>query len=94
MTGWWFSPGTPVSPTNKTNGQDINKILLKVAFNVAILTLTSIWYLQSFLMLNKILKTHFIMDNYLISSNLVKGETKLGISDHNLLIEKRRHVKQ
>jgi hypothetical protein len=94
MTGWWFSPCTPVSPTNKTNGQDINKILLKVAFNVAILTLTSIWYLQSFLMLNKILKTHFIMDNYLISSNLVKGETKLGISDHNLLIEKRRHVKQ
>ena len=29
----WFSPGTPVSSTNKTDHQDITKILLKVAFN-------------------------------------------------------------
>jgi hypothetical protein len=31
--GWWFSPGTPVSSTNKTDHQDINAILLKVALN-------------------------------------------------------------
>jgi hypothetical protein len=28
--GWWFSPGTPVSSTNKTDCHDITEILLKV----------------------------------------------------------------
>jgi hypothetical protein len=28
-----FSPGTPVSSTNKTDRHDINEILLKVALN-------------------------------------------------------------
>ena len=32
-TGRWFSPGPPVSSTNKTNRHDINEILLKVALN-------------------------------------------------------------
>jgi hypothetical protein len=32
-TGWWFSPGTPVSSTNKTDLHDIIEILLKVAFS-------------------------------------------------------------
>ena len=32
-TGRWFSPGTPVSSTNKTDRHDITEILLKVAFN-------------------------------------------------------------
>jgi len=31
--GPWFSPGTPVSSTNKTDRQDITEILLKVALN-------------------------------------------------------------
>ena len=30
-TGRWFSPGTPVSSTNKTDRHDITEILLKVA---------------------------------------------------------------
>jgi hypothetical protein len=30
MPGWWFSPGTPVSFTNKTDYHDIIEILLKV----------------------------------------------------------------
>ena len=30
MTGWWFSPGTPVSLTNKTDCHDITEIFLKV----------------------------------------------------------------
>ena len=30
-TGWWFSPGTPVSSTNKTDRHNITEILLKVA---------------------------------------------------------------
>jgi hypothetical protein len=32
-TGQWFSPGTPVSSTNKTDSHDITEILLKVALN-------------------------------------------------------------
>jgi hypothetical protein len=31
--GRWFSPGTPVSSTNKTDRHDISEILLKVAPN-------------------------------------------------------------
>ena len=32
-TGRWFSPGPPVSATNKTDCHDITEILLKVALN-------------------------------------------------------------
>ena len=32
--GRWFSPGTPVSSTNKTDRHDIAEILLKVALNI------------------------------------------------------------
>ena len=32
-TGRWFSPGTPVSSTNKTDRHDITEILLIVALN-------------------------------------------------------------
>jgi hypothetical protein len=35
----WFSPGTPVSSTNKTDCHDITDILLKVALNTKTLTL-------------------------------------------------------
>jgi hypothetical protein len=31
--GRWFSPGTPVSSTNKTDRHDIPEIFLKVALN-------------------------------------------------------------
>jgi hypothetical protein len=37
-TGPWFSPGTPVSSTNKTNCHDITEILLKVVLNTITLT--------------------------------------------------------
>jgi hypothetical protein len=33
MTGLWFSPGTPVFSTNKTDHHDIADALLKMAFN-------------------------------------------------------------
>jgi hypothetical protein len=32
-TSQWFSPGTPISSTNKTDRQELTEILLKVAFN-------------------------------------------------------------
>ena len=31
VTGLWFSPGTPVSPANKTDHHVITEILLKIA---------------------------------------------------------------
>ena len=34
VTGRWFSLGTPVSSTNKTDRHDIAEILLKVALNI------------------------------------------------------------
>jgi hypothetical protein len=33
VTGWWFSPGTPVSSTNKTDPHNIAEILLNVVLN-------------------------------------------------------------
>jgi hypothetical protein len=33
VTGQWFSPGTPVSTTNKTDRHDVTEIFLKVALN-------------------------------------------------------------
>jgi hypothetical protein len=35
----WFSPGTPVSSSNKIDHHDITEILLKVALNTINLTL-------------------------------------------------------
>ena len=43
----WFSPGTPVSSTNKTDHHYIAEMLLKVALNTIILTplhLSPLWY--------------------------------------------------
>jgi hypothetical protein len=42
VTGLWFSPGTPVPSTNKTDCHDIAEILLKVALSTIILSLL-IW---------------------------------------------------
>jgi hypothetical protein len=40
-TGWWFSPGSLVSSTNKADRHDIAEILLKVALNTIIVNLFS-----------------------------------------------------
>jgi len=34
VAGRWFSPGIPVSTTNKTDSHDITEILLKVVLNI------------------------------------------------------------
>ena len=39
-TGQWFSPGTPVSSSDKSEHHDITEILLKVALNTITLILT------------------------------------------------------
>jgi hypothetical protein len=45
VTGRWFSPGTPVSSTNKTDCHDITEILLEVALNT--INLTKYMYIVS-----------------------------------------------
>jgi len=44
----WFSPGTPVSSTNKTDRHDITEILLKVALNTTNQTLSQfdVWSIR------------------------------------------------
>ena len=56
---WWFSPGTPVSSTNKTDRHDITEILLKVELStinlqpyyncirISYLILNQYWYFFS-----------------------------------------------
>ena len=39
VAGLWFSPGTPVSTTIKTDHHNITEILLKVTLNTITLTL-------------------------------------------------------
>ena len=43
-TGRWFSPGNPVSPTNKTDRRDITEMLLKVALNTINQPTTTCYY--------------------------------------------------
>jgi hypothetical protein len=45
VTGQWFSPGSPVSYTNKTDCHNITEILLKVVLNT--ITFTFIMILSS-----------------------------------------------
>jgi hypothetical protein len=40
--GQWFSPGTPVYSTNKTDRHDIAEILLKMALNTITLQTVSL----------------------------------------------------
>jgi len=40
VAGQWFSPGTPVSSTNKTDHHDITEIQLNVALNTITPALT------------------------------------------------------
>ena len=47
LTGQWFSPGPPVSSTNKTNRNDITEILWKVALDSIELTNLSPTFLST-----------------------------------------------
>ena len=42
MTGRWFSQGTPIFSTNKTDRHDITEILFKSALDTITLNLTQI----------------------------------------------------
>jgi hypothetical protein len=55
-TGLWFSPGTLISSTNKTDCHDITEILLKVALN----TINQPDNKEQFVQLD----IHFVLENY------------------------------
>ena len=63
--GRWFSPGSPVSSTNKTDHLDVTEISLKVALNTIILTLKNCYqYWISFSRIVLILQLAFGFVNY------------------------------
>ena len=58
--GRWFSPGTPVSSTSKTDRHDITEILLKVALNTITLTRKPVQKLSNFFCTSFVLIIQFI----------------------------------
>jgi len=66
-TGWWFSPGTPVSSTNKTDRHDITEMLLKVALNT--ITQTKAYLTCPSFNLNNI---YFENNHYIKHSNYIQ----------------------
>jgi hypothetical protein len=56
-TGRWFSPGTPVFSTNKTDRHDITEILLKLVLKV-----TGHWYVTFTWLPCSLVTKHFISD--------------------------------
>ena len=73
-TYWWFSLGTPVTSTNKTDRHDITEILLKVALS----TIDKILYYKYTCIddrltanfINKLYGSHFKMIEWPITCNL------------------------
>jgi hypothetical protein len=57
VAGRWFSRGTPVSSTNKTDRRDMTEILLKVALN----TINKQKHKKNLIKLNLCMKKHWIV---------------------------------
>jgi hypothetical protein len=70
VTGQWFSPGTSVSSTNKTESHDIAEILLKVALNTITLTKPFVKFMQEgdCLLYFIIIKKFYLVNKLSISS--------------------------
>jgi hypothetical protein len=73
-----FSPGTPVSFTNKTNHHDISEILLKVALN----TIKQTKPLRYFTNIGRY-GHHEASDNFILSISLEKVEKLHNLPNQN-----------
>jgi len=81
-TGRWFSSGTPVSSTNKTDLHDITEILLKVALNTINQTKPSLIYFYNMYILHC---TSGNNKNMWISYLLIKGNIIYSYIIHDVL---------
>ena len=70
-TGWWFSPGPPVSSTNKTDRHDITEILLKVAFNAIKQTTSN--GMKTFITIYDTTETNVFTIEYIIERQTMKN---------------------
>ena len=75
-TGLWFSPGTPVSSTNKTDCHDITEILLNGALNA--ITLTPIFSSVSFLFPVFFLFLFFLVFGMFVFMYIIRTKPRLG----------------
>jgi hypothetical protein len=82
-TGRWFSPGTLISCTNKTDPNDITEILLKVALNTITLTLFVLWY-HIFIDINILVHLYIVGIDCFKPAN---GETAVIHTKHNIPVD-------
>ena len=61
--GRWFSPGPPVSSSNKTDLHDITEILLKVALSIIIKTKTKLLMKTTYALYVICYNMYYIVDN-------------------------------
>ena len=75
-TGRWFSPGTPVTSTTKTDRHDMTEILLKVALNIITLIQTTAvsTHLSNIMYIYKVLVMHIIIS--LMTKQLINYVSK------------------
>jgi hypothetical protein len=72
VAGRWFSPGTPVSSTNKTDRRDITEILLKVVLNnIALTKVRVISFLLIKVKINCILAKHLWLRAHFVMSMIL-----------------------
>jgi hypothetical protein len=69
-TGQWFSPGTSVSSTNKTDRHDITEILLKVTLNTITINRSYSTNIQFVLIYDFILNLYFTGVIYMYIENI------------------------
>jgi hypothetical protein len=75
VTGQWFSPGTPVSSTNKTECHDITEILLEVALNTIVTKIKGRYYNE---IVRKMKNRIMNLEENLIKSLNHRNEVKVG----------------
>jgi hypothetical protein len=99
-TGRWFSPGTPVSSTNKTDSHDITEILLKNAVNT--IKSTNQLLLSRYFVINSLLCVYSVIMfstnvfyktcSHIWTSHVInKWNTNKPVFRHQLTFKRKQH---